>query len=106
MDVAKALPFVPRLMLLDIIRTADAPKPHMRLIGETYRNTPLLLSLHGRELPSKPTRGMKVGCPVSLTLFLLYYDMLRRETLVRLPRANLYGRSRQGRLHFHPNQDT
>ena len=33
---------------------------------------------------------MKEGCPLSPTLFLLYYDVLRRKTLSRHPDAHLY----------------
>ena len=33
---------------------------------------------------------MKEGCPLSPTLFLLYYDILQRETMERCPEACLY----------------
>ena len=33
---------------------------------------------------------MKEGCPLSPTLFLLYYDILLRETKERCPEACLY----------------
>ena len=33
---------------------------------------------------------MKEGCPLLPKLFLLYYDVLLRETFARLPKANLY----------------
>ena len=49
-----------------------------------------MLSLHGRDLPIRPTRGMKEGCPLSPTLFLLFYDILLRETMERCHEACLY----------------
>ena len=54
------------------------------MLGEIYQHTPAVLTLHGRDLPIRPTRGMKEGCPLSPTLFLLYYDILR------CTRAQLY----------------
>ena len=53
----------------------------MRMITEIYSHTPVVLHLHGGDLPIHPKHGTKEGCPLSCTLFLLYYDMLLRETL-------------------------
>ena len=80
LDVAKAFPSVPRSMLTNIVKNA----------GEIYQHTPAVRSLHGRDLPIRPTRGMKEGCPLSPTLFLLYYNILLRETKERCPEACLY----------------
>ena len=55
------------------------------MLGDIYQHTPAVLSLHGWDLPIRPTRGMKEGCPLSPTLFLLYYDILLRETKERCP---------------------
>ena len=60
------------------------------MLGEIYQHTPAVLTLHGKDLPIRPTRGMKEGCPLSPTLFLLYYDILLRETMERCPGARLY----------------
>ena len=60
------------------------------MLGETYQHTPAVLTLHGRDLPIRPTRCMKEGCPLSPTLFLLYYNILQRETIGRCPGAHLY----------------
>ena len=60
------------------------------MLGEIYQHTPAVLTLHGRDLPISPTKGMKEGCPLSPTLFLLYYDILLRETKERCPEAQLY----------------
>ena len=90
LDVAKAFPSVPRPMLTGIIKEAGAPENIIRMLGEMYQHTPAVLTLHGRDLPIRPTRGMKEGCPFSQTLFLLYYDILRRETKERCPGAQLY----------------
>ena len=80
LDVAKAFPLVPRPMLTGIVKEAGAPENIIRMPGEIYQFTPVVLSLHGRDLPIRPARGMKEGCPHSPTLFLLYYDILLRET--------------------------
>ena len=90
LDVAKAFPSVPRSMITDIIRQADAPEPIVRMVTEIYDYTPATLHLHGRDLRIHPKRGMKEGCPLSPTLFLVYYDVLLRETLDRQLDANLY----------------
>ena len=90
LDVAKAFPSVPRPMLTGIVKEAGAPENIIRMLGEIYHHTPAVLTLHGKDLPIRPTRGMKEGCPLSPTLFLLYYDILLRETMERCPRARLY----------------
>ena len=79
LDVAKAFPSVPRPMLTGIVKEAKAPENMIRMLGEIYQHTPPVLSLHGRDLSIRPTRGMKEGCPLSPTLFLLYYDILLRK---------------------------
>ena len=89
LDVAKAFPSVPRPMLTGMVKEAGAPENVIRMLGEIYQHTPAVLSLHGRDLPIRPTRGMKEGCPLSPTLFLLYYDILLRETKERCPGAHL-----------------
>ena len=85
LNVAKPFFFssVPRTMITYIMREARALEPITRMFEEIYNNTPALLSLHGRELPIHPKQGMKEGCPLSPTLFLLYYYILLRETLAR-----------------------
>ena len=90
LDVAKAFPSVPRPMLTGIVKEAGAPENIIRMLGEIYQHTPAVLTLHGKDLPIRPTRGMKQGCPLSPTLFLLYYDILLRETMERCPGARLY----------------
>ena len=90
LDVAKAFPSVPRPMLTRIVKEAGAPENIIRMLGEIYQHTPAVLTLPGRDLPIRPTRGMKEGCPLSPTLFLLYYDILLRETKERCPGAHLY----------------
>ena len=90
LDVAKAFPSVPRPMLTGIVKEAGAPENIIRMLGEIYQHTPAVLTLHGKDLPIRPTRGMKEGCPLSPTLFLLYYDILLRETMERCPGARLY----------------
>ena len=90
LNVAKAFPSVPRPMLTGIVKEAGAPENIIRMLGEIYQHTPAVLTLHGRDLPIRPTRGMKERCPLSPTLFLLYYDILLRETKERCPGANLY----------------
>ena len=90
LDVAKAFPSVPRSMLTNIVKEAWALETIIRMLGEIYQHTPPVLSLHGRDLPIRPTRGMKEGCPLSPTLFLLCYDILLRETMERCPEACLY----------------
>ena len=79
LDVAKAFPSVPRMMITDIIEEAGAPEPITRLLMEIYSHTPAVVHLHGRDLPIHPKRGMKEGCPLSPTPFLLYYDVPLRE---------------------------
>ena len=90
LDVAKAFPSVPRPMLTGIVKEAGAPENIIRMLRNIYQHTPAVLSLHGRDLPIRPTKGMKEGCPLSPTLFLLYYDILLRETKERCPDAYLY----------------
>ena len=77
-------------MLTNIVKEAGAPETIIRMLGEIYQHTPAVLSLHGRDLPIRPTQGMKEGCPLSPTLFLLYYDILLRETMERWPETYLY----------------
>ena len=91
LDVAKVFPSVLRTMIItNIIQEAGALEPITRLLTEIYNHTPAVLHLHGHNLPIHPKRGMKKGCPLSPTLFLLYYDVLLRETLSRHPSAHLY----------------
>ena len=90
LDVAKAFPSVPRLMLTNIVKEARALETIIRMLGGIYQHTPAILSLHGRDLPIRPSRGMKEGCPLSPTLILLYYDILPRETMERCYEACLY----------------
>ena len=85
LDVAKAFPSVPGPMVTGIVKKAGASQNIIRLLGEIYQHTPAVLTLHGRDLPIRPTRGMKEVCPLSPTLFLLYYDILLRETKERCP---------------------
>ena len=61
LDVAKAFPSVPRPMLTGIVKEAGAPENIIRMLGEIYQHTPAVLTLHGRDLPIRPTRGMKEG---------------------------------------------
>ena len=77
-------------MLTGIVKEAPAPKNIIRMRGEIYQHTPAVLSLHRRGLPIRPTKGMKEGCPIFPTLFLLYYDILLRQTKERCPGAHLY----------------
>ena len=90
LDVAKAFPSVPQPMPPGIVKEAGAPEIIIRMLGEIYEHTPVVLSLHGRDLPIRPTRGLKEGCPVSPTLFLLYYEILLRDTNERCPEDHLY----------------
>ena len=90
LDVAKASPSVPRPMLTGIVKEAGAPENIIRMLGEIYQHTPAVLSLHGRDLPIRPTRGMKEGCPLSPTIFLLCRDILLRETKERCLGAHLH----------------
>ena len=90
LDVAKAFPSVPRPMLTGIVKEAGAPENIIRMLGEIYQHTPAVLSLYGRDLPIRPTRGMKEGCPLPPTLFLLYYDILLKKTREQCPDACLY----------------
>ena len=90
LDVAKTFPSVPRSMLTNIVKEAGVPETIIRMQGEIYQHTPAVLSLHGRVLPIRSTRGMKEGCPLSPTVFLLYYDILLRETMEQCPEACLY----------------
>ena len=90
LDVAKAFPLVPQPMLTNIVKEAGAGETIIRTPTEIYQHTPAVLSLHRRDLPVRPTRGMKEGCPLSPTLFLLYYDILLRETKEGCPEACLY----------------
>ena len=57
--------------------------------GEIYQKKPAVLSLQGPDLPIRPTTGMKEGCPLSPTLFVLYYDILLKETRKQCPDACL-----------------
>ena len=63
LDVAKAFPSVPRPMLTGIVKEAGAPENIIRMLGEIYYHTPAVLTLHGKDLPIRPTRGMKEGAP-------------------------------------------
>ena len=90
LDAAKAFPLVPRPMLTGFVKEAGAPENITRMLGEMYQYTPAVLSLHGWDLPICPTKGTKEGCPLSPTLFLLYYDILLRETKERCPDTRLY----------------
>ena len=90
LEVAKAFPLVPRPMLTGIVKEVGAPENIITMMGEIYQHTLAVLSLHRRDPPTRPTRGMKEGWPLSPTLFLLYYDILRSETKERCPDACLY----------------
>ena len=90
LDVAKAFPLVPRPMLTGIVKEAGATENITRTLGELHQHTPTVLSLHALDLLIRPTRGMKQGCPRSPTLYLLYWDILVRETQERCTGAHLY----------------
>ena len=60
------------------------------MITEIYSHTPAVLHPHGCSLPIHPKGGIKEGCPLSLIVFLLYYDALLRGTLSRHPEEHLY----------------
>ena len=90
LDATKAFPSVPRPLLTGIVKEAGAPENIIRMLGDIYKHTPVVLSLHGRDLPIRPTRGMKEGCPLSPKSFHLYYDILLRENKKRCPGAHLY----------------
>ena len=90
LDVAKAPPSVPQMMITGILREAGAPEPITRILTEIYSHTQAVLDLHSRNLPIHPKQGMKEGCPLSSTIFLLYYDVLLRETLPRHPDTQVY----------------
>ena len=77
-------------MLTGIVKQARAPQNMIRMLGEIYQHKLAVLSLHGRDLPIRPTKGMKQGCPLLPTPSLLYYDILVRETRERCPDACLY----------------
>ena len=77
-------------MLTGIVKEAGAPENIIRMLGEIYQHTPAVLTIHGRDLPIRPTRAMREGCPLSPTLFLLYYDILLSETKEGCPGAHLY----------------
>ena len=104
LDVAKVLPSVPRTMITDIIREAGAPEPIIRMITEIYNHTPAVLNLNLCDLPVHPKRGMNEGCPLSPTMFLLYHDVLLRETIFSSPRGTpLHVRGRHSRKGCHEN---
>ena len=77
-------------MMTGIVKEARTPENIIRMMGEIYQHTPGVLSLHGRDVPIRPTRGMKDGCPLSPILFLYCYDILRRKTRERCPDAWLH----------------
>ena len=63
LDVAKAFPSVPRPMLTGIVKEAGAPENIIRMLGEIYQHTPAVLTLHGKDLPIRPTQGYEGGVP-------------------------------------------
>ena len=65
LDVAKAFPSVPRSMVTNIGKEAGAPETIIRMLGEMHQHTPHVLSVHRRDLPIRPTRGIKEGCPLA-----------------------------------------
>ena len=90
LDVAKACPLVPQMMIDGMIQEAGALEPIAELLTETYSRTHAVLHLHDRDLRIQPKRGMKEGCPLSPILFLLFYDVLLRGTVSKQADAQLY----------------
>ena len=88
LDVAKAFPSVPQSMLTNIVKEARALETIIRMLGEIYQHSPAVLSLHACDLPLRPTRGTKEGCPLSPTLFLLYYDIVRGLPVMETPQES------------------
>ena len=81
LDVQNAFSSVPHALLFSLLERVDVPECFRQIIANSM--TAGMMVPQGGGAPFLPTSGVRQGCPLSVLLFTLFYDLLLQQC--RLP---------------------